>query len=190
VAKVAESRIDLIKKDMPASFEIEGLPGVKLEGKVIKVNEYPVPDNWFNANVKEYATTIQVNDPPAGLRPGMTAKVAIRVETLPDVLQVPIQAVVQRGGKHYCLLARPGVAIEPREVLIGSTNEKFLVIRDGLSRDDLVLMNPRVHMNRLHFPEAEEAAGDEKLAARREKPAAELPPKSPPLPATNGGPGS
>ena len=43
---------------------------------------------------------------PPGLRPGMTAKVAIRVETIPDALQVPIQAVVERGGKHYCLLAR------------------------------------------------------------------------------------
>ena len=106
VAKVAESRIDRIKVGMPAKIEIEGLPGVELKGKVTRVNEYPAADNWFNAGVKEYATTVQVIDPPAGLRPGMTAHVAIRVETIDDALQVPIQAVVERGGRYYCLRER------------------------------------------------------------------------------------
>ena len=69
VAKIAESRIDLIKAGMPARIEIEGLPGADLEGRVTKVNEYPAAENWFNANVKQYATTIEVINPPSGLRP-------------------------------------------------------------------------------------------------------------------------
>jgi HlyD family secretion protein len=190
VAKVAESRIDLIKAGMPATIEIEGLPGVELRGKVTKVNEYPAPDNWFNANVKEYATTVEVVDAASGLRPGMTAKVAIRVETIADALQVPIQAVVERGGKHYCLLVQSGATIEPREVLIGSTNEKFLVIRDGLSRDDVVLMNPRVHLTQLHLPESEGPAQDAKLAARRPKRETETAGEPRRPPSVNGGPGS
>jgi len=43
IAKVAESRIDLIKSGMAAKIEIEGLPGVELKGQVTKVNEYPAP---------------------------------------------------------------------------------------------------------------------------------------------------
>jgi HlyD family secretion protein len=190
VAKIAESRIDLIKVGMPATIEIEGLPGVELRGKVTTVNEYPVPDNWFNANVKEYATKVEVVDAATGLRPGMTAKVAIRVETIADALQVPIQAVVERGGKHYCLLLRSGATIEPREVLIGSTNEKFLVIRDGLSRDDVVLMNPRVHLPQMHLPESEGPEQDPKLAARRVKRDTETAGEPRPAPPVNGGPGS
>jgi multidrug efflux pump subunit AcrA (membrane-fusion protein) len=151
VTKVAESRIDLIKAGMPATLEVEGMPGVALTGKVTKVNEYPAPEGW--SNVKEYATMVQVIDPPPGLRPGMTAKVAIRVETLGSALQVPIQAVVERGGKHYCLVLRSGATIEPREVLLGSTNEKFLVIRDGLAHNDEVLMNPRVHLGSVQLPD-------------------------------------
>jgi multidrug resistance efflux pump len=165
IAKVAESRIDLIKLGMESQIEIEGLPGVVLQGKVAKVNEYPAPENWFNSNVKEYATTITVLEPPEGLRPGMTAKVAIRVETLDDALQVPIQAVVERAGKHYCFLVR-GTELEPREVLIGSTNEKFLVIRDGLSPDDAVVMNPRVHLNHLQLPPLPAADRDEPAKPR------------------------
>ncbi len=189
VAKVAESRIDLIKRGMSATIEIEGLPGAALTGKVTKVNEYPASENWFNANVKEYATTVAVDNPPPGLRPGMTAKVAVRVESIPDVLQVPIQAVVERGGKHYCLLARSGAGLDAREVLIGSTNEKFLVIKDGLSRDDAVLLNPRVHLAQFHLPESE-ATGDQKpqLASKQSDPAAPRVP--PPAPAITRGPGS
>ena len=142
VAKVAESRIDRIKPGMTAKIEIEGLPGVQLTGKVTRVNEYPAAENWFNAGVKEYATTIEVVEPSAGLRPGMTARVAIRVETIEDALQVPIQAVMERGGKHYCL-RRSGQQLEPRQVLVGATNEKFLVIRQGLEVDNEVVLNPR-----------------------------------------------
>jgi hypothetical protein len=121
----------------------------------------------------------------------MTAKVAIRVETIPDALQVPIQAVVERGGKHYCLLTRGAAPIEAREVLIGSTNEKFLVIRDGLSRDDAVLLNPRVHL-------AEVLPGEPSAPAvpgkKEEQIAAKQPPDSPaavprPVPAVTRGPG-
>ncbi len=190
VAKVAESRIDLIKVGMLATLEIEGLPGAELTGKVTKVNEYPASGNWFNANVKEYATTIEVDSPPDALRPGMTSKVAIRVETSPDALQVPIQSVVERGGKHYCLLVRDGTDLEAREVLIGSTNEKFLIIRDGLLNNDEVLMNPRVFLTKVHLPEVEEktpAKVAAKLAAQNEKVGKST---SPPARATAGGPGS
>ncbi|MCH8923266.1 MAG: efflux RND transporter periplasmic adaptor subunit [Planctomycetes bacterium] len=154
VAKVAEARIDRIKVGMPVQIEVEGLPDVKLSGKVTRVNEYPASENWFNANVKEYATTIEVFNPPAGLRPGMTARVAIRVETIADALQVPIQSVVERQGKYYCL-RKTGAAIEPCEVLTGSTNEKFIVIRNGLKVDDQVLLNPRARLADVKLHDAE-----------------------------------
>jgi multidrug efflux pump subunit AcrA (membrane-fusion protein) len=163
VAKVAESRIDRIKRDMPAKIEIEGLPGVELSGKVTRVNEYPAPDNWYNSNVKEYATTVEVINPPAGLRPGMTAKVAIRVETIDDVLQVPIQAVVEQGGQYYCV-RRSGAAVEPRQVLVGSSNESFLVVRRGLELGDEVLLNPRSRL-----PKANPAEIGRKVSAREAK---------------------
>jgi RND family efflux transporter MFP subunit len=167
VTKVAESRIDKIKVGMPASIEIEGLPGTKLTGKVTKVNEYPAPENWFNSNVKEYATTVEIENPPPGLRPGMTAKAAIRVETIADALQVPIQAVVERAGKHYCLVAQ-GSKLEKREILVGSTNEKYLVVRDGLSTRDTVLLNPRVHLAAVSLEDGQLHVADAKA---KEKPA-------------------
>ena len=82
----------------------------------------------------------------------MTAQVAIRVETLDDVLQVPIQAVIERGGEYYCV-RRTESSVEPWRVLVGSTNEKFLVIRQGLAAGDEVLLNPRSHLSRVNLEE-------------------------------------
>ena len=171
VAKVAESRIEQIKAGMTARIEIEGLPGVELQGKVTRVNDYPAAENWFNSGVKEYATTVEVIDPPPGLRPGMTARVAIRVETIADALQVPIQAVIERHGKYYCL-RRAAQALEPRQVLVGSTNEKSLVIRQGLDLDDEVLLNPRARLTDAKLdgtPLVAEAKSDDSRQARTER---------------------
>ena len=130
---------------------------------------------------------VQVVDPPAGMRPGMTAKVAIRVETIPGALQVPVQAVMERDGKHYCLV-RSGAAIAPRHVTLGSTNEKFLVVRSGLSANDEVLMNPKAHLGNLPLPAAEPGKAPE-IAAEK-KPAEAAPEAATQARASLRGPGS
>jgi hypothetical protein len=78
--------------------------------------------------------------------------VAIRVENVPNVLQVPVQAVVERGHKFYCLVHDSLGRLTAREVLIGSTNEKFLVIREGLTQGQEVAMNPRAHLEEVGLP--------------------------------------
>ncbi len=56
----------------------------------------------------------------------MTAQVAVQVEQLENALQVPIQAVVEKGGRHFCLLTRDGEHFEPCEVAVGSNNTSSL----------------------------------------------------------------
>jgi hypothetical protein len=170
---------------MPARIEVEGLPDLKLSGKVTRVNEYPASERWFNANVKEYATTVEVFEPPAGLRPGMTASVAIRVETIDEALQVPIQSVVERKGKYYCLQNR-GKQIEPHEVVTGAMNEKFIVIKSGLAVDDTVLLNPRAHLEAARLEDAKlmaQAQGEKKREPTKQ-------PAPQAAPAPSGGAGS
>lgn len=150
-ARISEARVDRVKAGMKVKIELDALPGLELHGQVRKVNPYPSDDNWFSSNVKEYATFIEISDPPNALRPGMSAHVAIRVETQPEALQVPVQAVVQRDSKFYCLV-RERTKLAAREVLIGPSNEKFLVIRDGLTEGQEVAMNPRAHLDEVGLP--------------------------------------
>lgn len=151
-ARISEARVDRVKAGMTVKIELDALPGLVLHGRVKKVDPYPSSENWFNANVKEYASYVEILDPPQALRPGMSAHVAIRVESMDRALQVPVQAVVERGDKFYCLVRAARGKLAPREVLIGSTNEKFLVIREGLTEGQEVVMNPRAHLEEAGLP--------------------------------------
>lgn len=151
-ARVSEARVDRVKAGMPVKIELDALSGLVLHGRVIKVNPYPSSDNWFNSNVKEYAAYVEILDPPQTLRPGMSAHVAIRVETVANALLAPVQAVVERGEKFYCVVREASGKLAAREVLIGSSNEKFLVIREGLLEGQEVVMNPRAHLEEVGLP--------------------------------------
>jgi multidrug efflux pump subunit AcrA (membrane-fusion protein) len=161
-AKIAESKIDRLKTKMPATMQIEGLPGVVLKGSVSKVNDFPAEGNWFNASVKEYEVTVDVIDPPPGLRPGMTAQVAIRVEQVPEALQVPVQAVAEIEGRHFCVVRQDGGKLAPRAVALGTSNDKFLVIREGLQADEELLLDPRARFKKMTLPEEKVLAADQR----------------------------
>lgn len=178
-AKISEARVDRVKAGMKVKIELDALPGLVLRGQVKKVNPYPSDDNWFNSNVKEYATFVEIFNPPDALRPGMSAHVAIRIETKPRAVQVPVQAVVQREGKYYCLV-RERAKLAAREVLIGSSNDKFICIRDGVAEGEEVAMNPRAHLDEVGLPAVDidvskvasqdEPTGNDKLASTDAKP--------------------
>jgi len=153
-AKINEAKVSMVEKGMAATIELDAFTDSKLTGTVEKVSEYPLPTAWFAGNVKEYETIIRINDFPEDLqmRPGMTAKVSIRVEQLDDVLMVPVQAVFEHGGKHYCVL-RNGGEFVAREVVIGSTNDKDVVIRKGLKEGEAVVLGAARMRDELDLPE-------------------------------------
>jgi multidrug resistance efflux pump len=148
-AKVSESRINLVKEGMPVSIRIDAFGDSVLEGSVIRVNKYAEPGNWFSSSIKEYATFIQIHDPPLSLRVGLTAEVRIHVESRADALQVPVQAIYDRGGQTFCLVQN-GTDWDTREVVISSTNEKTAAIdeekSEPLQPGERIVMNPRKHL--------------------------------------------
>ncbi len=93
------------------------------------------------------------------LRPGMTAEVKIRVQTIPNVLQVPVQAIVEHGGKNYVLTYDKAAGWAKHEVKIGATNDKTVVIREGLQEGDKVVMGAAKHRDKLKWPKIETIPG-------------------------------
>ncbi|MGN6134052.1 MAG: HlyD family secretion protein, partial [Aureliella sp.] len=78
-AKINESSITLIREGMPVKISISAAQN-ELTGRVRRVNKYAEPGSWFSSSVKEYATFIDILDPPETIRTGMTAEVRIFVE--------------------------------------------------------------------------------------------------------------
>jgi len=151
-SKVHEAHVKLVQTGMSGTIRIDAFPDATLTGTVTRVSEMPDSSGgWRRGNVREYPTFVTIDNPLPGLRPGMSAEVNIVVEQSADELQVPVQAVVEHGNKYYCLL-RDGAGFETREVLIASSNEKFIIIRDGLRPDEKVLMSPRTYLSEVELP--------------------------------------
>jgi HlyD family secretion protein len=148
---INESLIQFMKKGMPARIVPVGFNGEVLRGEVVKINQFAEPTGWRKANVKEYKATVSVENPPTGLRAGMTASVTVLCEQIEDALQVPVQAVYAHGNQFYCFVYE-GAKWEARPVVVGPTNDKFYVIESGIDVADRVAMNPPALLDRVQLP--------------------------------------
>jgi hypothetical protein len=138
---------------MPVKIAVDAIPGMRLKGRVSKVNRYAEPSSFFSSSIKEYAVFIDILDPPENIRTGMTAEVQIFVEQLADVRQIPIQGLYEHGGKMYTLIQRGPDSFETSEVKIGATNDTMATIKEGLEEGDKVVLNLREHLNLMNLPD-------------------------------------
>lgn len=163
-AQVNESRIDKVRPGMPVRIRVEALPGGELMGELVKLTEYPIRSaNVYVSHIKNYGATILIDNPPEGLRPGMTAEATILLSEEAKVLQVPIPSVVERDGRYFCVVAGTnGGPIRVREVDIGPANQEAIIIEAGLKEGEQVALSPSTFIDRLSLPDASE------LIARRE----------------------
>ena len=186
-AKINESRISLIREGMPVKIQVNAVEN-ELLGRVIKVNKYAEPGNWWGSNVKEYATFIQIVDPPETIRTGMTAEVRIFVEQIDKAIQIPVHAVYETK-RHHFVLVRDGDKWDTREIKIGATNDKFVTVNEGISANENVVLDPRNHLDKMDIPEIQEEDDRSKLVAMSNEPI----PKSAAAadgPSAAGGPGA
>ena len=80
-------RIGSVREGLIANLMLDAMPDLELVGHVTQVSEYPLPSiSVYMDHVKEYAVEIEIENPPIGLRPGMTAEVNIMVEQIDDAV--------------------------------------------------------------------------------------------------------
>ncbi|APW60202.1 efflux RND transporter periplasmic adaptor subunit [Paludisphaera borealis] len=142
-AKVHESQIDKITPNMQARIRVDAFADTELIGHVVDVAPLPDQTSFFSSDIKVYTTRIKIDKPLPGLRPGMNAEVVILVDRKEDVLSVPVQAILEYGGKDH-VAVRTGDGYERKEVTLGATNDKFVEVTQGVSAGMFVALNPVV----------------------------------------------
>lgn len=153
-ATINESRINLVHSGMHVKVRVDAIPDLVLDGEVTVVNEYPEPGHWSKKNVNAYGTTIRILGTYSGLRPGMSAEVDIEVARRDDAIQVPVTAVLEHGGEHYCFMRQgDGWDPVPRKLKLGPSNDLMVVAEEGLAKGDIVAANPRRHLKDVDLPE-------------------------------------
>lgn len=176
-AKINEAKVAMIVKGMSASVRLDAFPDRDFRGEVERVNEYPAPSNRYTSSAKEYETTIRVIDPPPSARPGLTAETRIHVEYLPGVVQIPVQAVFEHSEKHYCIV-NTDEGFKPLEVKVGSTNDKFVVVREGLDEGQAVVLNAaslRAKVGLPDLPTAQKASAVASGSSEKPRPNGDAP---------------
>lgn len=157
---VNETHVALVESNMPAHIEIDAVPGKVFTGEVVTVNEYPEQASHFGgAAVKEYATTISIDEANKAMRPGLSANAQIQVNSMDSVLQVPVQCVFEHGDKMYCIAydAEPD-KWQAVEVEIGPTNDKQIVVLSGIDEGQLLVEGAGRFRDRVELPKIDENA--------------------------------
>src|SRR5204863_2339185 len=86
-------------------------------------------------NVVSYATTVLVTNAPAGLKPGMSATVAIAVETRSNVLEVSTAAITTQQGTSYVNKLVGGKPVQT-EVTTGLQGDSTTELTSGVTAGD------------------------------------------------------
>jgi multidrug resistance efflux pump len=164
--QVHESFVQRVKKGQVARIKVDSNPDIPLTGVVNKIGLLPDSQNrWMNPDLKVYTTEIAIGGLFDWLKPGMSAEVEIVVETLPSVIQVPMQAVQVREGQSVCYVAG-ALSTEKRVVETGAFNTSMVEIKSGLSAGEVVLLRPPA------WDMPEEGEGDTQETTPVEEPAA------------------
>ncbi len=99
VAFVPESALVRIRLGTPATLSVDALPQRVFSGQVDRISPVVVPET------REGQVEIAVKSAGGALRPGMFARVTLRLRTLPQVPALPQDALVVRQGTEGVFLA-------------------------------------------------------------------------------------
>lgn len=141
---VDETEIVLVKPGQRARILVDALPDKEYHGKVAEVgnkgfSRAQQPDVTF------FNVEILLEDPDEDLRPGMSVRAEIDTAVHPDVLVVPIQAVVERDVQDeetdVVFVAQDGKAVQ-RAVKTGISDETRVEIVSGVQPGEKVVTGP------------------------------------------------
>ena len=140
---IHESMIERIHTGLPAKVTVGELTMV---GEVTEVAKVTKPATWYTGNVVKFDTIVSIETPP-GLKPGLSAEVEVVIAEHSDVLTIPVAAVVENGEYRYCWVNSPTGGAQRRQVQLGDSNDQFVVVKDGLSEGDDVVLNPVAYLD-------------------------------------------
>jgi HlyD family secretion protein len=153
---IDELDIAQVQPGQRVQVSLDALPGAEIGGTV----ELIAPQATRSTQgTTTYTVTVNLDKGSAGVRPGMTAVVAIVTSQKDTALLVPRRAVRTEGGKSYVMIFDPAGApvtvvsggqasVEPankrQDVAIGLSNSESVEVLSGLKAGDEVLVQDAV----------------------------------------------
>jgi len=136
--KVRETDVHKVEKKQKVEVRVDAYPDLRLSGAVTLIGALAQEERERRGQ-KFFGVTIQLTQSDQRLRPGMTAQVEIQVEQRQSALFVPLEAVFKRGARSLVYVPSLGGPSE-REVVLGPSNQDFVVVEKGLRRGERVYL--------------------------------------------------
>jgi multidrug efflux pump subunit AcrA (membrane-fusion protein) len=133
VSGFAEADATKLAVGQPATITFPALPEIEVAGKVTDVSS----TSTVVSNVVTYNATIALVNPPADVKEGMTANVAVVTETREHVLELPSSAITTTGTVSTVQLVANGKTTVMR-IQTGLVGDSSTEIVSGVSAGDLV----------------------------------------------------
>jgi len=157
---VSEALGQHVRSGQRATIHFEAFPNQTFEGEVRKVDTWTLPGWGSVTGVREHVVTVSILNPPEGLTPRMTAEARIVVNEIPDALLLPTQAVITLDNRSFVLTFNEG-KWNYIEIATGANNDREVIIHEGLSEGDTVVLGAWVHRDKVDLPMVEAEQYDE-----------------------------
>lgn len=162
--EVVERNISLGKSIGPEDllFRIMNLSEVQVEGKAfeqsfpslkkglrVRITTSIYPDEVFTGEIFSISPEIhpeertvhfwaRVKNRGLTLKPNLFVRVVVSIGRKEEALAIPQGAVIEEGGRNFVFLD-DGEGYRKVEVLLGATDDRFVAVKEGLSRGDQVV---------------------------------------------------
>lgn len=149
-ADLAHLDEEVVEDGMQASIKVSGSER-NLAGHVKMVAAVASSSDWMSSDVKVYPAIITIDDYVDFLKPSMSAEVTVKIDERKNVLRLPVQAVLESGGKKFCYV-KTETAIEKRTVKTGLNDFKFVEILPAseIKENDQIVLNARAYAEKVN----------------------------------------
>lgn len=135
-AQIAETDRGHLSVGLPAEVRVIAVPGRKFAAKVKDLGGTTGPP-WE----RRFECKLALLDSAPELRPGMSARIVVTLETLKNVNWVPAQALFDQGGRTF-IYARNGERFLPRDVKLIRRGESRVVVEGVKANEEIALASP------------------------------------------------
>ena len=138
-AKIDETDRDNLQSGQSATVESDALPGQKFKATVGALSGLASRGNFFATTaVRQFDVTFTFVNPDPRLKAGSTVRLVIDGREIPNALQVPRQALFDKGGKNFVYL-QVGDRFEPRDIKVTNSTESRAAV-SGLNDGDVIAL--------------------------------------------------
>lgn len=142
-ADFTETDLPSLKLDQPATVTIDAID-TDVPGKVVAIAPSAASSS---GSVVTYAVTIELTDPPASARPGMSANAAVTTAQASGVISVPAVALNGSAPTYTVLVMASDGSVQTRDVTVGLVTSSQAEIQSGLQAGEAVVVGTTAAQN-------------------------------------------